>query len=104
MPWKVRAETRVGLVAGSEAAFSTCWADPRDHCRRRQLTHADWQTLASLPAASLPAPIRTAIKPALARLPPRVEERKKAELDEMMGKLKGLGNSILGSSRSDARC
>ena len=67
------------------------------------LTSADWRTLDSLPAASLPAPIRTAVKPALARLPPRVEERKKAELDEMMGKLKGLGNSILGSSQFAVR-
>jgi len=44
----------------------------------------------------LPPSIRSAVKPALARLPPRIEERKKAEMDEMIGKLKGLGNSILG--------
>ena len=42
------------------------------------------------------APQRVEVKRALALLKPRIEAAQKAETAEMLDKLKGLGNSLLG--------
>ncbi|EIW64421.1 TPR-like protein [Trametes versicolor FP-101664 SS1] len=52
------------------------------------------QLLEILPASS---PDLVNIRRALVALPPRIEAAQKAETAEMLGKLKGLGNSILGN-------
>lgn len=60
------------------------------------LTHAeeDYKRLVEiLPSNS---PLLPSIRSALRSLPPRVEAAKKQETDEMIGKLKGLGDNILG--------
>ena len=38
------------------------------------------------------------VERALRSLSPRVEDAQKREVDEMMGKLKGIGNTVLGQS------
>ncbi|KAL9027834.1 MAG: hypothetical protein Q9196_003701 [Gyalolechia fulgens] len=53
----------------------------------------DYQTLSSFPA--LPPSDTKLIDAALRTLPPRVAAAQKAEMGEMMGKLKELGNGIL---------
>ncbi|QRV97721.1 tetratricopeptide repeat protein 1 [Ceratobasidium sp. AG-Ba] len=53
---------------------------------------SDYNTLLTL----LPPSSHPPIQRSLARLKPRVEEAKQKETAEMMGKLKDLGNSILG--------
>ncbi|KAL8938012.1 MAG: hypothetical protein Q9216_004121 [Gyalolechia sp. 2 TL-2023] len=53
----------------------------------------DYQTLSSFP--SLPPSDTRTINTALQTLPPRVAAAQKAEMGEMMGKLKELGNGIL---------
>ena len=57
---------------------------------------ADYQTL-STPEyfRTLPAQDQKTVIEMLRSLPPRVEAAKKREVDEMMGKLKELGNGIL---------
>ncbi|KAK8208050.1 hypothetical protein M8818_004088 [Zalaria obscura] len=53
----------------------------------------DYRYLASVPNLS---PLdRKAVQRALRELPPRLNEAKDKEMAEMMGKLKGLGNSVL---------
>lgn len=57
---------------------------------------SDYQTLSTPEYFSiLPASDRRTVTQMLATLPPRVEAAKKKEVDEMMGKLKELGNGIL---------
>lgn len=51
--------------------------------------------LTLLPGSS---PLVKEIRQSLRLLEPQVEVAKKRETDEMLGKLKGLGNSILGGS------
>jgi len=54
----------------------------------------DWKKLLDLaPTDTL---IMNSAKSAQKRLPPRMEERKTQETAEMMGKLKDLGNTVLG--------
>ncbi|KAI4167749.1 MAG: hypothetical protein LQ343_006944 [Gyalolechia ehrenbergii] len=53
----------------------------------------DYQTLSSFP--TLPPSDTKTINTALRTLPPRVAAAQKAEMGEMMGKLKELGNGIL---------
>lgn len=53
----------------------------------------DYQTLSSFP--SLPPSDTKIIDAALRTLPPRAADAQKAEMGEMMGKLKELGNGIL---------
>lgn len=54
---------------------------------------ADYRYLATVPDL---APLdRKAVQKALRELPPRLNTAKDKEMAEMMGKLKGLGNSIL---------
>jgi len=68
---------------------------------RLLLTHqrvADYQKLVELlPEASSD---RANTQRKLAALRPRVEEAQKKETAEMLGKLKGIGNSILGREHS----
>lgn len=52
----------------------------------------DYRQLSGMPLAALDA---QAVRRALTELPPRLEEAKKREMDDMMGKLKQLGNGIL---------
>lgn len=40
--------------------------------------------------------LNTSIHDALRRLPPRIDETSAREKEEMMGKLKGIGDSVLG--------
>lgn len=54
------------------------------------------KVLELLPASS---PQQTEIRRTLQALKPRLEATQKRETAEMMDKLKGLGNSILGTSR-----
>ena len=55
----------------------------------------DYRTLlALLPESS---PLRSEINRTLRNLEPRIENRRKEEMGEMMGKLKDLGNTFLGS-------
>lgn len=54
----------------------------------------DYTTLSKHP--EVPDSLRPSIRNALRTLPGRIEERKSVETAEMMDKLKGLGNSILG--------
>lgn len=54
---------------------------------------SDYNTLLSLVQ---PASQKLDIEAKLRKLKPRVEEAQKKETAEMMGKLKGLGNSLLG--------
>ena len=58
-------------------------------CRR-----TDWKTLQTL-AGSDKALLNSA-KAAERRLPPRIDVKKAEETKEMMDKLKGMGNSLLG--------
>ncbi|KAF8316763.1 hypothetical protein DL93DRAFT_708068 [Clavulina sp. PMI_390] len=54
----------------------------------------DYQTLVdTLPSSS---PLRPSAQRALKSLPPRIQVAQKRETDEMVDKLKGVGNSILG--------
>jgi len=54
----------------------------------------DYKTLLNtLPSNS---PLRPSIRKSLDDLPPRIQRAQKAETDEMLDKLKGLGNSVLG--------
>ncbi|KAK0545302.1 hypothetical protein OC846_005732 [Tilletia horrida] len=55
---------------------------------------ADLKTLLSLPET--PAALRATVEANLARLKPLVEAAGNKEKDEMMGQLKGLGNTVLG--------
>lgn len=50
-----------------------------------------------------PASLQPSIRLAMRTLPGRIEERKTAETAEMMDKLKGLGNSLLGEVFEIAR-
>lgn len=70
--------------------------DPPSHWSNLSAALADYQTL-SMPEyfAILPQADRKTVTQMLATLPPRVEAAKKKEVDEMMGKLKELGNGIL---------
>lgn len=57
---------------------------------------SDYQTLSAPPYfQALPSSDQRTVLDMLRTLPPRVEAAKKAEVDEMMGKLKQLGNGIL---------
>ena len=55
---------------------------------------ADYKHLSRLP--DTPAALRPTVRTKLAQLPPRVEAAATREKDEMMGKLKGIGDSVLG--------
>jgi len=55
----------------------------------------DYQTLLQLHDKT--SPEHSNISKALRQLKPRLEAAQKRETDEMMGKLKELGNSILGN-------
>ncbi|KAF3173994.1 hypothetical protein EYR41_004321 [Orbilia oligospora] len=57
----------------------------------------DYKILSSRSARfqSIPSIDRKAIEQALVRIPPVLEEKKQKEMAEMMGKLKGLGDTIL---------
>ena len=63
--------------------------------RNSNQSTADYNTLLTV----LPddAPQRADVKRALASLKPRIEAAQKAETAEMLDKLKGLGNNILGT-------
>lgn len=80
------------------------------HCLRRKrvgvsyplpATHSsinyieDYNTLLTILPSD--APQRADVKRALASLKPRLEAAQKAETAEMLDKLKGMGNSILGT-------
>lgn len=70
---------------------------PRLPARLRQLIHPflDYrQLLEILPSSS---PLLPSIRTALNTLGPRLEKAQKAETDEMVDKLKDLGNSVLGA-------
>ncbi|KAL1694768.1 hypothetical protein GGG16DRAFT_122124 [Schizophyllum commune] len=54
----------------------------------------DYATLLTLIPSH--TPLYGEIERAQERVKPRLEAAQKAEMDEMMGKLKGLGNSVLG--------
>ena len=56
----------------------------------------DYKSLITEPiSSSLPPQDRKIVQAALRELPPRIEEARKREMGEMMGKLKELGNGIL---------
>jgi hypothetical protein len=55
---------------------------------------ADWKALDAL--ATQNTLIKAQAKAAIGRIPARLDMRKKQETDEMLGKLKDLGNSFLG--------
>lgn len=56
---------------------------------------ADYNTLLTVLPSD--APQRADVKRALASLKPRIEAAQKAETAEMLDKLKGMGNNILGT-------
>lgn len=57
---------------------------------------SDYQTLSREPYLNhLPPADRRTVMQALHTLPPRIEQAKKKEMDEMLGKLKGLGDMVL---------
>lgn len=71
-------------------------ADPLSHWSHLSSALSDYQTLSVPPYLPLlPTSDRTTVHQMLRSLPPRVELAKKREVDEMMGKLKELGNGIL---------
>ena len=54
----------------------------------------DQQTLSKM--EDLPSAMRSGVKASLIRVPPLLESQQTKEKDEMMGKLKDMGNSVLG--------
>lgn len=76
--------------------FSSKSTDPPSHWSNLSTALLDYTTL-STPAyfSILPTSDRKTVLDMLRTLPPRVEAAKKKEVDEMMGKLKELGNGIL---------
>ncbi len=58
-----------------------------------QGSEEDYRTLSQ--TSSLPPQDKKIVQRALAELPPRINRAKEAEMGEMMGKLKELGNGIL---------
>lgn len=60
------------------------------------LSHVDYKTLSTL--YTTPASLRPTIRAKLNSLPPIIDEAGKKEKDEMLGKLKGIGDSMLGES------
>ena len=58
-------------------------------------SYPDYATLLALIPSH--TPLYGEIERAQRRVKPRLEAAQKAEMDEMMGKLKGLGNSVLGA-------
>lgn len=76
--------------------FSKKSTDPPSHWSHLSSALTDYTTLSAAPYLSLlPASDRKTVFEMLRTLPPRVEVAKKREVDEMMGKLKELGNGIL---------
>lgn len=55
---------------------------------------SDYTSLLSLPLS--PPTLRSSIQRSLLSLEPRIAQSKQAETDEMLNKLKELGNSVLG--------
>lgn len=87
------------LTASLEGAPASCSparareADGADTSRR-----TDFNKLANLPGNS-PILVKQ-IKVAQARLPKKIEDQQAKEKDEVVGKLKDLGNMVLGASTS----
>jgi len=71
-------------------------AESSSHWSNLSTALSDYQTLAQ-PSYfhNLPSSDQKTVIEMLRTLPPRIEAAKKAEVDEMMGKLKQLGNGIL---------
>ncbi|KAM0746446.1 hypothetical protein T439DRAFT_329882 [Meredithblackwellia eburnea MCA 4105] len=57
---------------------------------------SDHKTILTLPSSVVPLPISQSATQALKRLPPLIEVQQQKEKDEVMGKLKDLGNTVLG--------
>ncbi|KAK0536366.1 tRNA dihydrouridine synthase [Tilletia horrida] len=60
------------------------------------LSNAEQDLNALLASPTTPSSLRPTVQASLARLRPLVESAAKKEQEEMMGQLKGLGNSVLG--------
>lgn len=66
------------------------------HYHKRFLTvHKDYTTLIKITSST--SPIAATARAALRTLPERIRSQQNKEKDEMLGKLKELGNSILGN-------
>ena len=61
---------------------------------------ADYETLDSLSSttSTVPSTMRQTISDSLRRLPPMIAEQQEKEKDEVLSKLKDLGNTVLGQS------
>ena len=61
---------------------------------------ADYETLDSLSSttSTVPPTMRKTISDSLRRLPPMIAEQQEKEKDEVLSKLKDLGNTVLGQS------
>lgn len=82
--------------AKSNSPFSSKSNDPPSHWSHLSSALSDYTTLSNSPYISLlPPSDRKTVNEMLRTLPSRVEVAKKKEVDEMMGKLKDLGNGIL---------
>lgn len=62
----------------------------------------DYETLNSLSSATatVPSAMQKTISDSLRRLPPLIAEQQEKEKDEVLSKLKDLGNTVLGQSSS----
>lgn len=82
--------------AKSKSPFAPKSNDPPSHWSHLSSALSDYTTLSKPPYVSLlPPSDRKTVNEMLRTLPSRVEVAKKKEVDEMMGKLKELGNGIL---------
>lgn len=103
-----RPRLRQGAAPARSGQRSTGRLGSTEQCTRRYVSsfplllsslihpRADYKHLASL--AATPSSLLPTLRTKMATLPPKVEEAATKEKEEMMGKLKGIGDSVLGES------